>query len=98
MRIAGLETFFDGVFFSEHLGAEKPNKQFFDLCFAKIPDFCADESIIVGDSLTSDIRGGMNAGIKTCWFNPRGKAPIAGIVPDYEIAQLSMLPDLLKSL
>lgn len=53
---------------------------------------------MVGDSLTSDIRGGKNAGLRACWFNPHGKPPRADIVPDYEISALDQLPALLETL
>ena len=98
MKQAGLEHFFDGVFLSEHLGVEKPNKAFFDACAASIADFDAAHAIVVGDSLTSDILGGINAGIMTCWFNPKKKAPAPHVQPDYEIDHLSKLLPLLQSL
>ena len=95
---AGLANFFDGIFFSEELGTEKPDSRFFEKCFASIGDCCKEETIILGDSLTSDIRGGINAGIATCWFNPHGKAPCADALPDYEISHLSQFVPLLKTL
>ena len=52
--------------------------------------------MIVGDSLSSDILGGINAGIKTCWVNPSHAAAKNGIVPDYEIEALHQLPELLE--
>ena len=73
---SGLGALMDGVFLSEQLGAEKPKKEFFDQVFAAIGPVEKSETMIVGDSLTSDIRGGDNAGIVTCWYNPEGiKAP-----------------------
>ncbi len=60
----------DGVFLSEQLGVEKPNPEFFDKVFSEIRPGDLSEVMIIGDSLTSDIRGGMNAGIRTCWYNP----------------------------
>ena len=60
----------DGVFLSEKLGIEKPDKGFFDKVFSEIGADDLSEVMIIGDSLTSDIQGGMNAGIKTCWYNP----------------------------
>ena len=73
---SGLGALMDGVFLSEQLGAEKPKKEFFDQVFAAIGPVEKGETMIVGDSLTSDIRGGDNAGIVTCWYNPEGiKAP-----------------------
>lgn len=70
---AGLEKYFDGIFISEKVGCEKPKKAFFEACFATIPAFSGNETVIIGDSLTSDMRGGKNAGIKTVWFNRKGR-------------------------
>ena len=85
-------------FISQELGADKPSKAFFDACFAAIPDFHPEEAAMVGDSLTSDIRGGLNAGLHTIWFNPHGKSLRPGISPEYTICQLSELPSLLASI
>ena len=85
---SGLAALMDGVFLSEQLGAEKPKKKFFDQVFAAIGPVEKGETMIVGDSLTSDIRGGDNAGIVTCWYNPEGiKAP-EGYRIDHEIRDL----------
>ena len=54
--------------------------------------------MIVGDSLTSDILGGINAGIRTCWVNPNRKSSGPDIVPDYQIPGIDQLPALLESL
>ena len=69
---SGIAKYMDGIFISQILGANKPDKQFFDICFAEIPDFSLSETVIIGDSLSSDIKGGINAGITTVWFNPKG--------------------------
>lgn len=98
LKSAKIGHFFEDIFISQDLKANKPDKAFFDACFERIPDFCYAESMIVGDSLTSDILGGINAGITTCWVNPQHKPPENGIRPDYEIESLSQLPDLLESL
>lgn len=95
---AGIGKYFEAVFISEEVGFDKPSRAFFDRCFAQIPGFDRERALIVGDSLTSDIRGGRNAGIKTCWFNPRGKPPRPDIRPDYEISALSQLPELVEEL
>ena len=98
MTSANLYRFFEKVFVSQDIGHNKPSKAYFDGCFAQIPDFDPEKTMIVGDSLTSDILGGINAGIKTCWVNP-GHAPArADIRPDYEIESLSQLPSLLEAL
>ena len=69
---------------------------YFDYCFARIPDFDPAMAMIVGDSLTSDILGGKNAGLRTCWFNRTGRPPRPDIVPDFEIHRLEELPDILE--
>lgn len=89
MAAAGITDFFDGIFLSEEIGFEKPKREFFDRCAAQIPQFDAAKTVILGDSLTSDILGGIHAGIETCWFNPRGKKGREDIVPDHEIRDLS---------
>ena len=96
LRLSGLGELMDGVFLSEELGVEKPNKAFFDKVFKEIGDMDRDTVLIVGDSLTSDIRGGNNAGIRTCWYNPGHAALIEGVHVDYEIMDLHEVYDLLK--
>lgn len=96
LKNSGLEKEFDHIFISEVVGMEKPNKGFFDAVFAEIGEYSGDEVLIVGDSLTSDIRGGVNAGIKTCWFNPKGVANTSNLKPDYEIRDLEEVPGILK--
>ena len=96
MESAGIRHYFERVFISEELGANKPEKAFFDRCFAAAPELERDRCLVVGDSLTSDIRGGRNAGIRTCWFNPKGLPGRADIVPDDEIRSLLELPPLLE--
>ena len=66
---SGLDKIFDGIFISDKIGFEKPSIEFFDAVQQEIGEFNHDEVMIIGDSLSSDIIGGINAGIKTCWFN-----------------------------
>lgn len=95
---AGLYPYFREVFISQEIGFNKPSKEYFDACFARIPDFDPGKAVMVGDSLTSDILGGKNAGIATVWINP-GHAPgRPDILPDYEIESLSQLEALLEGL
>ena len=98
MANAGLDAYFEKAFISESLGENKPSRAYFDLCFRQIPDFDKGKALMVGDSLTSDIQGGINAGIPTCWVNAGGKANTTGIRPDYEIEALSQLEALLEAL
>ena len=95
---AGIEKYFDGIFISELIGADKPSPLFFDRCFEKMPGCLRCDSIMVGDSLTSDILGGKNAGILTCWYNPMHAENSGGVLPDYEISSLSGLPELIESI
>ena len=98
MTSANLYRFFEQVYVSQEIGHNKPSKAYFDACFARIQDFDPTRAIIVGDSLTSDIRGGINAGIKTCWVNPAHDPGRPDIRPDYEIEALSQLSALLETL
>lgn len=95
---SGIAKYMDGIFISQILGANKPDKQFFDICFAEIPDFSLSETVIIGDSLSSDIKGGINAGITTVWFNPKGIESDNDIKPDYTIKELSEVPGLLSQI
>ncbi len=95
---SGLDRLLDGIFISDELGIEKPNKGFFDIAFAKIEEqtgsFALDEVLIIGDSITSDIRGGNNAGIKTCWYNPNGLENTQGVQVDYQIKSFRELSEI----
>lgn len=94
MTSADLYRFFEKVFISQDIGFNKPSIEYFNACFAKIPDFDREKALIVGDSLSSDIRGGINAGIRTVWVNPEHKIP-GDFSADYEIEGLRDLPALL---
>ena len=98
LKSAGLEPYFKGIFISEEVGFNKPSLEYFQSAFATIPNFDPEAAIIVGDSLTSDIRGGRNAGIRTCWLNPAGEDPRPDIIPDYTVRTLEELPALFKTL
>ena len=97
MTSANLYRFFEKVFVSQEIGHNKPSKAYFDACFAQIPGFDPEKAIMVGDSLSSDIKGGINAGIKTVWINPDHK-PCGDVKPDHEIEALSQLEALLETL
>lgn len=86
-----LSQYLKGIFISEEIGIEKPDPQYFERVAAQIPDFSKETAIIVGDSLSSDIQGGSNFGIDTCWFNPAGKECPPHVAPTYTITSLSQL-------
>lgn len=94
----GLGAYFEKIFISEEIGVNKPNAEFFHRAFAQIPAFDPAKAIMVGDSLTSDILGGINAGIRTCWVNFAYRQGREYIRPDYEIGSITQLPALLEKL
>ena len=85
----GLNKYFQKIYVSEEIGYQKPYQEFFEYVAKDIKDFDKDKAIIIGDSLTSDIKGGINFGIKTCWFNPNNKKSDLKI--DYIIKDLNEL-------
>lgn len=95
---AGIGKYFEEIFISQQVGYNKPAIEFFESCFEKMPPFEKHEMIIIGDSLTSDILGGINAGIHTCWFNFRGNKGRDDIVPEYTVKKLEEIPALLENI
>lgn len=98
IKSAGVARYFKDIFISERMGADKPDPVFFENCFARIPGFNKEEAVIIGDSLTSDIRGGNNMNLRAVWFNPRRLPGKEGIFPDYEVQTLTEIPALLEKL
>ena len=97
LTLSGLGELMDGIFLSEAVGAEKPNKAFFDAVFDHIRPSDLSGILIVGESLTSDIRGGLTAGIRTCWYNPaRQEAPEKYRI-DYVISDLHEVLEIIES-
>lgn len=97
LESAAIGQYFQDIFISQDMGADKPSALYFERCFARIPDFDPKKAMIVGDSLSSDIQGGINAGMKTCWVNPTHKAA-KNVTPDYEIESISQLEALLETI
>lgn len=89
IRDAGIEDFFAGVFVSEEVGAQKPSRAYFDHVLRNIPDVKKENILIVGDSMSSDILGGINAGIDTCWLASEDAE--GAYSPNYRISVLSEL-------
>lgn len=98
LKATGVGKYFQDIFISQDLGADKPSVEYFRKCFVRIPGFDMSRAMIVGDSLTSDIQGGRNAGLRTCWVNPAHKKGREDIPADHEIENLSQLEALLESL
>lgn len=95
LKNSGLDKVFDKVFISEDVGVDKPYKEFFDKVFEEIGSKNPDEYIIIGDSLTSDIKGGNNANIKTIWYNPDAKDNYLDVQVDFDIRHLSEVVDII---
>jgi 2-haloacid dehalogenase len=91
LRESGIDRYMKKIFVSEETGFQKPMKEYFDYCFSRIENFKPEEAIIIGDSLSSDIKGGNNAGITTCWYNPDRKINNTDVKVDYEIHSLKEL-------
>lgn len=88
LRESKLDRVFDYVFISEEIGIEKPNIGFFERVIADMNITDIKKAIIIGDSLTSDIKGGNNAGIDTCWYNPRNNPCDRDVSINYTISNL----------
>lgn len=98
LESAGILPYFGGCFLSEELGAEKPKPAFFDGVFRALGEERRAGAVMVGDSLTSDILGGIRAGIATVWFNPKHRPPSPDIRPDREISSLADLPAAIEAI
>lgn len=107
VKLSGLDLLMDGVFVSELIGYPKPQREYFDSCFTyiekqdtelnkgKADRIGRENYILVGDSLTSDMTGGLTAGIDTCWYNPEALANTLNLKVTYEIRSLWELPGIL---
>lgn len=96
LKLSGFYDIMEELFISEQIGAPKPHKEYFDYCFAHIEEKDKSKILLVGDSLSSDIKGGVNAGIPTCWYRPEGTVNTTAFKPDYEISDLHRLYEILE--
>lgn len=94
IRQSLLAPYIKGNFISESIGYEKPSKYYFDHVFSHIPGITKENSLLIGDSLTSDMQGGINAGIPVCWYNPNHLKAPSTLHIDYVIHDLQELPAL----
>lgn len=88
---SGLKPYFDDIVISEEIGAAKPSRKIFDIAFEMMNMPGKEETLIVGDSLTSDMAGGIKYGIDTCWYNPSGMQNEKGFEVTYEIQNLQQI-------
>ncbi|MDF2538792.1 MAG: noncanonical pyrimidine nucleotidase, YjjG family [Herbinix sp.] len=94
LKQSGLFEFFEDIFDSQSIGYQKPSKEFFDFVMCHIKDFNRKEALIIGDSLNSDIKGGLMSGIDTCWINRKSQKGSAEIQSTYTITNLMELYDI----
>ena len=95
LTLSGFDKLMDGIFISEQIGSPKPSNIFFQKCLEVISPVSNDRIIIIGDSLSSDIKGGNNIGITCCWYNPLKKENNIQVQIDYEITNLWQVKDFL---
>ena len=91
MAESGLKEFVEEVFVSEKLDSEKPSRKIFDTALRSLGVENRERVLMVGDSLTSDIQGGINAGLDTCWYNPNHAENPGKVCPTYETSNLEEL-------
>ena len=95
LKIGNFEKYFDDVFVSEDVGIPKPAKEFFDYCFEKLGNPDKNDTILIGDSLSADIIGGINYGIDTVWFNKNNEPLPNNIEPTYTVNTLKEIQKIL---
>ncbi len=88
LKIGDFRKYFKDIFLSEDIGIQKPAKEFFDYCFEKIGSPEKEEVILIGDSLSADIIGGLNYGIDSVWFNKNGEVLPEIINPTFIVDKL----------
>ena len=87
---SGLADHFEAVIISEEIGVAKPDPRYFDVAFDQ-----KERALVIGDSLTSDMRGANLYGVDGCWFNPDGRLRDPDVEVRYEIRRLRDLLDLI---
>jgi 2-haloacid dehalogenase len=92
---ASLEGYFEVIVVSDEIGVAKPQAGFFEHAFVEMGQPAREEVLVVGDSLQSDIQGGNNFGVDTCWFNPKKSANLTAHQPTFQIEKLSELKNFL---
>ena len=88
---SGFEALMDGIFISDEIGYDKPDVRFFEYVQDHIEGFEKQKALVIGDSLFSDIRGGVDFGLDTCYLNAYHKSNTSKIIPTYEIQDIAEL-------
>ena len=94
LTISGIMPYIKKIISFESQGIYKPQKEFFEQCLTETLPAKQDEIVLIGDSLTADMRGGKDIGVTTVWFNPTGKTAPEGLC-DYTVKSLSEIKNIL---
>lgn len=95
LKLTRLTPYFETIVVSDEIGVGKPQRGFFDYTFSQINHPNKTDVLVIGDNLNSDIKGGVDYGLDTCWYNPFGKDNETEIKPTYEIRKLKELEKML---
>ncbi len=95
VKIGKFDKYFKELFLSEDIGIQKPDTRFFDYCYEKLGSPPKEELILIGDSLSADIKGGNNFGMDTIWFNKNNDPAPSDIIPTYTVEKLSQIKEIL---
>ena len=95
LNISGFRKYFNKMFFSEDIGVSKPQKEFFDYCFDSLDHPPKEEVILIGDSISADISGGINYKIQTIWFNKNNETCPDNIKPTHIVGALAEIEDII---
>lgn len=96
LALSGIQDYFEGVFISDEIGLKKPSVEFFNYVSSRIENFVPTKTLIIGDSLVSDIALGINNNIDTCWFNKDNLPDMENIKPKYTICSLTQIFDIVN--
>jgi len=95
LNLSDFKKYFKGMFFSEDIGVNKPQKEFFDYCFNQLEHPEKDNVILIGDSLSADIAGGNSYNIKTIWFNKNNEKCPDNVKPTYIVRTLQEIQNII---
>lgn len=96
MGASHINGLYKKLYISDEIGFEKPDVRYFERVFEDIEGFDKERALIIGDSMSSDIKGAISCAVDCCYFTPQGKMPSGDIRPTYTITKLSQLHDILK--
>jgi HAD superfamily hydrolase (TIGR01509 family) len=94
IRNSPLAAYIEALVVSEEAGVGKPDPGIFEHACKVLGFHDKQGMLMVGDSLASDIQGGANFGIDTCWYNPGRRENSSELRPTYEVDSLAAIPGL----